>query len=202
VDYGKFQVAVVEVAHDGVPLTVANVVARLRLDHEEAEKKLDRMVKEGRLDLEVDENEGVVVYRVRGLSPRTMNERLGGLRKKVESEAMQHVGTALAFGKPFANRGSPLPLSLRRSVPMGIVFGGLFPGIGLAYAAPWSVVALATIGVVVGFKLLSIFWLGIPFLMLSVVASAVAGAAYTWRYNQAGRRAALVEGPDPPRLAR
>ena len=99
-DYAKFQVAVVEIAHDGVPLTVANVVARMRLEPEEAEKKLDRMAKEGRLDLEVDENEGVVVYRVRGLSPKSMNEKLEGLRKKVESEAIQHVGTALSFGKP------------------------------------------------------------------------------------------------------
>jgi hypothetical protein len=200
VDYAKFQVAVVEVAHDGVPLTVANVVARLRLEPDEAEKKLDRMAKEGRLDLEVDENEGVVVYRVRGLSPKSMNERLDGLRKKVESEAMQHVGTALAFGKPFGMR-TPLPASLRRSIPVGLVLGGLFPGAGLAYAAPWSVAIGATIFVILGFKILSFFWLGIPFLMLCVLASAAAGAAYTWRYNQVGHRSALTD-PEPRRLAR
>ncbi len=199
-DYAKFQVAVVEVAHDGVPLTVANVVARLRLEPEEAEKKLDRMAKEGRLDLEVDEDVGVVVYRVRGLSPKSMNEKLDGLRKKVESEALQHVGTALSFGKPFA-KSSPLPASLRRSIPMGLVLGGLFPGAGLAYAAPWSVVIGATIFVIVGFKILSLLWLGIPFLMLCVLASAAAGAAYTWRYNQAGQRTALTES-EPRRFAR
>jgi hypothetical protein len=201
VDYAKFQVAVVEVAHAGVPLTVANVVARLRVEPEEAEKKLDRMAREGRLDLEVDEDEGVVVYRVRGLSPKSTTEKLEGLRAKVESEAMQHVGTALAFGKPFA-KGSALPASLRRSVPAGLVLGGLFPGIGLAYAAPWSVVLVATVAVIVGFKILSLVWLGIPFLMLSVIASAAAGAAYTWRYNQTGKRTPLLEPEQRRRLAR
>lgn len=200
-DYAKFQVAVVEIAHDGVPLTVANVVARMRLEPEEAEKKLDRMAKDGRLDLEVDENEGVVVYRVRGLSPKSMNEKLEGLRRKVEGEAMQHVGSALSFGTPFT-KGSPLPASLRRSVPMGLVLGGLFPGAGLAYAAPWSVAIGATIFVIVGFKILSFLWLGIPFLMLCVLASAAAGAAYTWRYNQAGHRTALLDEQNRRRLAR
>ncbi|HVY46028.1 MAG TPA: hypothetical protein VHB21_09120 [Minicystis sp.] len=201
-DYAKFQLAVIDVAHEGTPLTVANVVARLRVEPEEAERKLDRMAKEGRLDLEVDETDGVVVYRVRGLTPKTVTEKLDALRHKVESEAIQHVGTALSFGKPFKTSGAPLPMALRRSVPLGLVLGGLFPGLGLAYAAPWSVVAVATIAVVVGFKVLSFFWLGVPFLMLAVLASAAAGAVYTWRYNQTGRRTAVFDAPNRPRLAR
>ena len=55
-DYAKFQLAVVEIAHNGCPLTVANVVGaasdRARSGREEARNAL---AKDGRLDLEVDE---------------------------------------------------------------------------------------------------------------------------------------------------
>jgi len=208
VDYSKFQVAVVEIASEGTRLTTANVVSRLRIDPAKAERMLDQMARDGRLDLEVDETEGVVVYHVRGLTPAPraadgeLRSRLEALRRSVEgSTEWAHVGTALAFGKPFRNEGRPLPPSLRRSVPAGVVWGGLFPGLGLAYAAPWTAVAIATAIVVVGFKVLP-FLLAIPFLLCATVLSAVLGGIYTWRYNQTGRRSPLRPFDEPARLPR
>ncbi len=70
----NFQVAVIDVAWRGVPLTVANVVAHLRIDPELVERDLDRMARDGRVDVEVDvevevdDTLAAVVYRVRGLS--------------------------------------------------------------------------------------------------------------------------------------
>jgi hypothetical protein len=72
-----------------------------------------------------------------------------------------------------------------------MLLGGVFPGIGLAYAAPWPTVLLATLGVLIGWKVLGFIFLGLPFLVCAAVASAVAGAMYAHRYNQTGRRTPL-----------
>ncbi len=198
-DYAKFQVAVIEIASDGTRLTLANVVARLGLDLGRAEQMLDRMAREGRLDLEVDETEGVIVYHVRGLEPRPRATGAGafdGLRRLGLDRAWgagfdAHAGTAMAFGAPLARREPRgLPRSLRRSVAIGVLLGAVFPGAGLAYAAPWSVVIAATLFVWVGFQVLSgvTVLLAVPFVIASMVISAILGGLYTHRYNQTGRR--------------
>jgi hypothetical protein len=210
VDYAKFQVAVIEIASEGTRLTTANVVSRLRVDPAKAEKMLDQMARDGRLDLEVDETEGVVVYTVRGLTPRSARGvddgwrapargPVAGALRRIGVEPLG-VGTALAFGKPFRT-SSPLPPSLRRSVPAGIALGALFPGAGLAYAAPWSVVAGATLAVIIGFKLLPLL-LAIPLLLCATALSGVLGGVYAWRYNQSGRRSPLAGEPAIPVLPR
>ena len=207
-DYSRFQVAIIEIASEGTRLTTANVVSRLRIDPKKAEKMLDQMARDGRLDLEVDETEGVVVYSVRGLTPppSRVDDGWSAPRSAGRSSAMaalaafdpMHVGTALAFGKPFRS-ASPLPPSLRRSVPVAVVLGFMVPGLGLAYAAPWTVVALTTAVVIAGFKLLPLL-LGVPFLLCAMLASAILGGLYAHRYNQTGRRAPLA--PEPARLPR
>ena len=65
--FERFELAVIDLASRGVRLTVPNVAACLRLEPQKAEQWLDRMAYEGRLDVEVDESEGYVFYRVRGL---------------------------------------------------------------------------------------------------------------------------------------
>jgi hypothetical protein len=203
VDYSKFQIAVIELASDGVPVTTANVVARLRVEPKKAEALLDRMARENLLDVDIDDD--IIVYRVRGLTVDPTKKRLDALRGAVESggtsTAMAKIGTAMVFGKRFAKGGSPLPVSLQRSVARGALLGGVLPGLGLAYAAPWTVTVLATLTVVVGFKVLGAIsiMLAMPFLVLACVVSAVYGALYTWRYNQVGKRAALSE--DEPKKA-
>jgi hypothetical protein len=204
VEYGRFQVALVELADEGARLTPANIVARLRLEPAEVERHLDRMTRDGQLDLDLDEDEGVVVYRVRGLSPRG-GSRADTALASLEEAAVgrlspSHLGAALRFKNYFRKGGAPLPASLQRSVARGVVLGGIFPGIGLAYAAPWPVVAVATLAVVGGFKVLA--WisllLAMPFLLAAAVISGVLGGLYTWQYNQMGRRAPLDVDPARP----
>jgi hypothetical protein len=206
-DYAKFQVAVIEIASEGTRLTLANVVARIGIDPSKADRMLDQMARDGRLDLEVDETEGVVVYHVRGLTPARAAVHpsvLDSLRSLGGDPGLaRHVGTAMAFGRPFAkSRAMGLPRSLRRSVALGAVLGGLFPGAGLAYAAPWGVVLGATFFVWVGFKILAAatLFLAVPFVLGAMVISAVLGGVYTHRYNQHGRRSP-IDG-EAPRLAR
>jgi hypothetical protein len=64
------------------------------------------------------------------------------------------------------------------------------------------VVALSLV-VVVGVKVIGLIpilssFLLIPFVALAALASAVLGGLYTWRYNQAGKRAPLGDEPLSP----
>lgn len=200
-DYGKFQVAVVELADEGVRLTSANVVARLRITPEEADRHLARMAREDKLEIDLDDDEGVRAYRVRGLSPRggRGGDALSSLKEAAVGAVLaDRVGSIFRFDKPMQRGGAPLPPSLRRSVPRGVALG-LIPGIGLAYAAPWPIVVVGTLAVVIGFKVLA--WVSllfaVPFLVAASVLSGILGGLYTWQYNQMGRRAPLGEDPDP-----
>ena len=195
-DYPSFQVAAVELASEGTPLTVANIVAGLRIGAAEAERHLDRMTREGHLDAEVDENVGVMVYRVRGLTTGRRKESLGSaLRDAAAGSLLQQRLGALGLG---GERDRSLGLRQPRKISVGVLLGGVVPGLGLAYAAPWKVVAVATIGVIVGFKILAFVSLmfAVPFLVASAVISAILGGLYTWQFNQSGRRLPLSSDPE------
>jgi hypothetical protein len=175
VDYVGFQIAVIELASRGVPLTVANVVAHLRIDPERAEKFLDRMARDGRVEVEVDEVQGAVAYRVCGLStttPRSM------------SAADVHFRPWQIERMP--GREAP------KSVTLAVLLAALFPGFGLAYVAPlrtvliWSV-AMLFFGKIVGTNLI----LGPLFWMSAIIVSALFGGLYAVRFNQEGHRATL-----------
>jgi epoxyqueuosine reductase len=85
------------------------VCAGLHLEFARADAWLDRMAQEGRLDVELDENEGLVFYRVRGLSP---------------------LPTSLQFRPPQAVQAAPS--RGRKSAVAAVVFALLVPGAG-----PW-----------------------------------------------------------------
>lgn len=193
-DYPQFQIAAVELASEGTPLTVANIVVGLRIGATEAGRHLERMTKEGHLDADFDEAEGVAVYRVRGLTPKPRGDSLVGVLRNaaVAGVIQQRLGLG---GVSKAPGGAQQP----RKIVTGALVAGLVPGLGLAYAAPWKVVALATVVVVVGFKVLSfisLFMLGVPFLVVAAAVSAILGALYTWQFNRTGRRVALGSDPE------
>lgn len=195
-DYPSFQVAAVELASEGTPLTVANIVAGLRIGAAEAERHLDRMTREGHLDAEVDEDEGVMVYRVRGLTTSRRKDSIGSaLRDAAAGHLIQQRLGSLGLG---SEREKSLALQQPRKISLGVLLGGVVPGLGLAYAAPWKVVAVATIGVIVGFKILAFLSLmfAVPFLVASAVISAILGGLYTWQFNQSGRRLPLSSDPE------
>jgi hypothetical protein len=194
VDYPQFQIAAVELASEGTPLTVANVVVGLRIGASEAGRHLERMTKEGHLEADFDTDEGVAVYRVRGLTPKPRGDSLVGTLRNAAIAGMVQQRLGLGGGSK-ALGGAQQP----RKIVTGALIAGLVPGLGLAYAAPWKVVAAATVVVVVVFKVLSffsLFMLGVPFLVVSAVVSAILGALYTWQYNKTGRRTELSNDPE------
>ncbi|MDI3284017.1 hypothetical protein [Polyangium sp. 15x6] len=180
--YERFQIEVIELGSRGVPLTVANVVAHLRTPPARVQRELDRMAREGLVDLEVDENEGFVVYRVRGLSTTAPRAR------RREARPMQ-----VARPAPMTYvQQSPLTVT-RKSVTLAVVLGALVPGIGLAYAAPLRVVLAASLLVMLFGRVLGASLIFAPlFWVFTVGVSALFGGLYAIRYNQEGHRARLL----------
>ena len=196
-DYPQFQVAAVDLASDGTPLTVANIVVGLRIGASEAERHLAQMAKEGHLDSDFDESEGVVVYRVRGLTKKGSGKSLSGALRNAAVGTMlqQKLGTSFGLG---GTSDKALAGTQPRKVATGVLLGAVVPGLGLAYAAPWKVVAAATIVVIVGFKVLAFFSLmfAVPFLVAAAAISGILGGLYTWQFNQTGQRVALSSDPE------
>jgi hypothetical protein len=167
--FEPFELAVIELASRGVRLTVPNVAAALRLEPGKAEQWLDRMAYEGRLDVELDEEEGYVFYRVRGLSP---------------------MPTTLVPRPTFRM------MRAHKSITAGALLGLLVPGLGLVYAAPVSVAAIAAIATLAAVKMLGVLPLFGPILSsialgIAALTSAVLGALYVKQYNRFGRRTHL-----------
>ncbi len=90
---------------------------------------------------------------------------------------------------------------LRWGAGLGLLLGPL----GLFYAAPVHIAGIATAAYVALWALSRVPILGQVFgylLPVAHLAAAVAGAAYTWRYNRAGRRSALLPDERSPRRRR
>jgi hypothetical protein len=173
VDYVAFQVAVIDLASKGVTLTVANVVAHLHVDPDRVEKLLDQMARDRRVDLEVDEAQGTISYRVRGLSTTT-----GRLLPDT------HIAT---WQMP--KRGH---LRRHKSIMLAVALGGLFPGLGLVYAAPLRAVLLMSFVVLVMGNIFGAHEILGPVYWFAVSASsAFFGGVYAARFNQEGQRAQL-----------
>lgn len=173
--FDSFELAVIELATRGVRLTVANVAANLRVAPAKAEEWLDRMAREGRLDLELDEVVGLVFYRVRGLTspPRDL--------------AVPARPAAASPPRPRGNKSTALAAAL----------GLILPGAGLVYAAPVSAAAVVGLFTLVAVKMLAAFPLLGPLLSsialgLCALASAVLGLLYARQYNRHGRRTHLA----------
>jgi len=141
----------------------------LRLPPSKAEEFLDKMAYEGRLDVELEETQGYVYYRVRGLSP---------------------MPTAMVV------RPELLPMRGQKSPAWGAALGLLMPGFGLFYAAPITaaliggVAIIALVNVAGAFPLLGPLFAAMT-LAVAALTSAILGAEYTKRYNQFGRRTHL-----------
>ncbi|MFT3772868.1 MAG: hypothetical protein QM820_46370 [Minicystis sp.] len=208
-DYAAFQDAVIELAEDGTRLTKAAVAAGLDIEPARAGELLDRMCREGGLELDIDEGSGEIFYtpsKRRTAAAPARKSKGGGLAALRDLESAidkgglaAKVGTALVLGGE-----EKTPPENRRKLALGVVLGGLFPGFGLAYAAPWPIVVAASAAVVIGVKLLSLIpilssFLVVPFLVVCAAASAILGGMYTWSYNQEGKRAPLGDEPVSPK---
>jgi len=170
-NYDRFELSVIELASRGIRLTVANVTASLHVEPSRAEEWLDRMAQEGRLDVEIDEDVGLIFYRVRGLSPPS---------------------TALVHGWQPQGRAIEQPKG-PKSAAVGAVLGLVLPGVGLLYAAPWTAAAIGTVGTIVLVKMFAalplIGWLLSSIVLgLCAIGSGLAGMLYTHEYNRQGGR--------------
>ena len=70
-----FELEVIELAHEGVRLTIPNVVAETGVKPDKAEKWLDELCRNGKLDLEIDEDEAF--QRAYGTSAAEIQEDWG-----------------------------------------------------------------------------------------------------------------------------
>ncbi len=74
VDYDDFQDAVLALADGGTRLTKGSVALRLKIDPANAGAMLDRMTRDGRLELDIDERSGEIFYEPRR-RPEASRER-------------------------------------------------------------------------------------------------------------------------------
>lgn len=185
-----FETEVTRLADSGVRLTVANVAARLHLPSAKTEKWLDELTKTGKLDLEIDEDHGIIVYSVRGLIPRRM------------PRADVHPGTELRIAQMEADleRSPTQPHALsplgrprrQKSVVVAFLAAAFLPGIGLFYAAPFSSALLLTIACILLMKLAVLPIVGWAIGGAVALASGVAGALYASAFNRTGERTEIV----------
>jgi len=209
VEYDDFQDAVISLAEGGTRLTKGNVALRLKIEPASAGAMLDRMTRDGRLELDIDERSGEIFYEIRRRDGAPVPAKAGGARtalaeigKALDGGSLAtRVGAAMVMGKA-ASTGVALPPEKRRKISVGIVLGGLLPGFGLAYSAPWPVVVASSVVVALGIKIIGLIplfssFLLIPFVALCAIASGVLGGLYTWQYNQTGKRTPL--GDESPK---
>jgi hypothetical protein len=213
VEYDDFQDAVGDLAARGTRITKGGVALRLKIEPAAAGEMLDRMAREGRLELDLDETSGEIFYtKGRGTpaaeadAPASGGEAksaLSTLGKALDGDPLAKakigLGAALAMGKAGAETAG-LAAGQRRKLAVGFLLGGLLPGFGLFYTAPLPVAVLASAAFVVGVKLIGVIpvlstFLLIPFVVVFAVASAVLGGLYTWQYNQTGKRTPLGDEP-------
>ena len=118
----------------------------------------------------------------------------------IEPKSIRLGGVITKMAPKAASTGVALPPEKRRKISVGIVLGGLLPGFGLAYSAPWPVVVASSVVVALGIKVIGLIplfssFLLIPFVALCAIASGVLGGLYTWQYNQTGKRTPLGDEP-------
>jgi hypothetical protein len=195
-DRDRFEAEVVAMASDGVPVTVANVAARTRLPMRKAESMLDDLLRSGHLDSDIDESEGVIVYRVKGLTAKPKGRTRVALDDdldRLQSRAVRSAGEVLV--KQTASRAKRAimakPEEGKKSILYGALWGLLGP-IGLAYSAPWLTVLLSTVVYAILWKIPIVnSILGALFIFIHL-ATGLLGAAFAFRYNQTGQRSSLL----------
>lgn len=182
-----FEMAVIDLAHEGVRLTVPNVVARLKIAPTKTEAWLDELAAKGRLEVEVD-GEGIVYYRVRGLTARARRDPAAALVPYGERAVRR--AAAGALNERF---GSTLPKEQRKSLLAAFLLALVFPGIGLFYAAPWVAALVGTLAAAVALGLLAKIWfIGGIIAAATAITSGVAGLLYAVEYNKRGQRTHIL----------
>jgi hypothetical protein len=220
VEFDDFQESVLELAQGGTRITKGNVALRLQVTPERASSLLDRMAKDGVLELDIDERSNEIYYEVRRghRAPATSAKNAANVADAAIATVGATVGKALGGGSiggrlrvgsavtlaKAAAASGVVPADQRRKIGVGILLGGLFPGFGLLYSAPWPIAIAASLVVALGFKIISLIplfssFLLIPFVAVCAVASAVLGGLYTWQYNQTGKRTPLGDEPISPK---
>jgi len=186
-----FETEVIRLADSGVRLTVANVSVRLGVSAAKAEKWLDELTKQGRLDLDVDERHGLIVYTVRGLSPRRAPRagadpatelRLAELEADIERAPSLPARALAPVGPP----------RKQKSVIIAFLAAAFLPGFGLFYAAPLTSALLASIACVLLMKLTVLPFIGWAVGAGVALASGAAGALYASAFNRTGCRTEIV----------
>jgi hypothetical protein len=205
-DQDRFEAEVVALASEGTPLTVANVAARTRMAPRKAEAMLDQMVRGGHLESDVDENEGLIVYKVRGLTVGlgTTKARPRVRIDDARDPVMRAAGEVIVKQAATRAKGALLtkPAPGEKSVLYGALFGLLGP-IGLAYAAPWTTVVVSTLVYALLWKIPLINTILGAFVAFVHLGTALVGGAYAFRFNQHGKRTPLLPPEqDTPRLRR
>jgi hypothetical protein len=166
---------------------------------------LDEMVRAGHLDSDIDESEGVILYRVKGLTPKkgrtrvAVDDRLDDLHAR----AVRSAGEVIV--KQSAQRAKAAILAKPEEGKKSMLYGalwGLLGPIGLAYAAPWLTVLLSTVVYAVLWKIPIVnSILGALFVFIHL-ATGLLGAAYAFRYNQTGQRSSLLPPEESKKLPR
>ena len=188
-----FEMAIIELAHEGVRLTIPNVVARLKVKPDQAEKWLDDLAREDKLEVEIDEDEAIIYYRVRGLTVTAEKGGVGSDLAALGNQAVAAASLGVALGGLNREKASPLPKDQRKSLLAGLLLGLLLPGLGLFYAAPWLVAVLGTVGILLVWKLLGwIPLIGSLVIGTYALGSALLGGLYTAEFNRTGKRAKLM----------
>ena len=197
-DQDRFETAVVALAAEGVTLTVANVSARTGVSPRKAESMLDEMVRSHHLESDVDEKEGLVVYRVRGLSPNVARKRVATAVDDAQRNIALTAGEVVV--RQAASHAKAVVLAKPKEGEISIALGGLLGLLGpwgLAYSAPWVTVILASAAYIVALNIPIIRTIVGMFAVIIHIVCALAGFAYAWRYNQNGKRTPLLPPESP-----
>lgn len=178
---------------EGVPLTMPNLMLRTELPRATIERWLEEVEDARRADARSWSSKP-------GDAPdKPLDERLRSTVDALKREAVKAVATAavkekLGLDDPPRVHGAlqRADKDLRWGAGLGLVGGPL----GLFYSAPLPVAAAASAGYVAAILLLRLIpifgGMAVAYLVPLVhLGCAVAGAAYTWRFNRTGRRSAL-----------
>ena len=196
-DQDRFEAEVIAIAHEGTALTVANVAARTRMAPRKVEAMLDAMLRGGHLDSDIDETEGMIVYRVKGLTAKPRARvAVDSAIDDVHKNMMRSAGEVLVRQAGARAKAAVLtpPKKGEKSILYGALFGLLGP-LGLAYAAPWMTVLISVVVYAIYCAMVKIPVLGyllaygVPLIHLACV---FAGAAYAHRFNKFGKRMPLL----------
>ena len=182
----EFRKIVRKMQDDGVALSMANLMVRTELPRATIEDWLDdlqRGASFAKPDRPAASESEKAAARERE-APKSIVDRAKSLKAEVVGDLVkQQLGLGTTKGK-----------GTKRELKVGGVLGLALPPVGLVYAAPWPAAIAGSVLYAVLFALAMIFpFIGIPYVLIPMhLVGGLAGAAYAWRYNRAGKRTPLL----------